>query len=454
MIKVSVIVTVYNGERYLKECLDSICNQSLNDIEIICVDDASTDSTPEILKEYSENICVITNDNNIFAGNSRNVGMKYARGEYLVFLDADDLYEPCMLEEAYLRAKKTQADIVIWQENILDVMTGKISGYPYAHIILNQIGEAAFSPERFNDKLFMLWNGWAWDKMFRREFILSEGLAFQGTKTSNDGLFVHAAMALAQRISFIQKVNVHHQTGITGSVSESRDSTCMNCILYLRELKTKLQQKILFSMYKNAYINWSTDYLYWNYRTLSEEARSQLKPELIRFFRDELHVDEINPNMFYNNYYRYIAGAFGAGRWDELPVNDGERWVQYYSLLADETSRIIEKNIESGYRIIIWGASLRAKAFLNTVLNYRDSITVVDINPSKWGTEIIEGIRVYSPDEIDRRGMSLKIIVLNPAIVMDVIDLYAESGRQVEDIDTFLKYGLVYNVAGEKSKGY
>lgn len=89
MVKVSVIVTVYNGEKYLKQCLDSVCNQTLRDIEIICVDDGSTDSSPLILKEYQQkdDRIQIYRQQNLYAGVARNTGKSHASGEYIIFWD-------------------------------------------------------------------------------------------------------------------------------------------------------------------------------------------------------------------------------------------------------------------------------------------------------------------------------------------------------------------------------
>ena len=94
--KVSVIIPVYNVEDYLRQCLDSVINQTLKDIEIICVDDGSTDKSLEILHEYEKKdsrITVLTQKNQ-YAGVARNVGMSVATGKYFVFLDSDDFFEP------------------------------------------------------------------------------------------------------------------------------------------------------------------------------------------------------------------------------------------------------------------------------------------------------------------------------------------------------------------------
>ena len=112
MVKVSVIIPVYNVEPYLKQCMDSVVGQTLKDIEIICVDDGSTDGSLDILKEYAteDSRIQIIEQKNAGAGAARNNGMRHATGKYLSFLDSDDFFEPRMLEKAYDLAEKDQAD--------------------------------------------------------------------------------------------------------------------------------------------------------------------------------------------------------------------------------------------------------------------------------------------------------------------------------------------------------
>lgn len=114
---VSVIIPVYNSNRYLKECLDSIVNQTLSNIEIICVDDGSTDGSLDILHEYAakDNRFVVLEQKNSGAGVARNLGMSIARGRYLSFLDSDDFFSLTLFEETVLRADTTNADIVVYR---------------------------------------------------------------------------------------------------------------------------------------------------------------------------------------------------------------------------------------------------------------------------------------------------------------------------------------------------
>ena len=115
MYKLSIIIPVYNVENYLRECLDSITNQTLKNMEIICIDDGSSDNSPNILKEYSKKdkrIKIITKKNGGQA-TARNLGIKEAKGEYITFVDSDDFIEPTMMEKLYTKAKDNNLDIAM-----------------------------------------------------------------------------------------------------------------------------------------------------------------------------------------------------------------------------------------------------------------------------------------------------------------------------------------------------
>ena len=107
---VSVLIPVYNVEDYLERCLDSVLNQTLTQIEVICVNDGSTDRSPEILKEYQENDSriVIVNKQNGGLPSARNAGIEKARGEYVGFVDSDDYVQPNMFEN-FIRQQKQKS---------------------------------------------------------------------------------------------------------------------------------------------------------------------------------------------------------------------------------------------------------------------------------------------------------------------------------------------------------
>ena len=121
MIKTSVIIPVYNTEKYLVECLESVLNQSQKELEIIAVDDGSTDHSLDILYQYQKvykNLQVYSQKNSR-QGTARNNGLQYAKGEYIYFLDSDDTIDPETLEDCYRQAKEKNLDIVLFDSKVI-----------------------------------------------------------------------------------------------------------------------------------------------------------------------------------------------------------------------------------------------------------------------------------------------------------------------------------------------
>lgn len=124
---ISVIVPVYNVEKYLERCLDSIINQTLKDVEIICVNDGSTDNSINILKEYSSQIIIVNKENGGLS-DARNKGLDYASAPYIAFVDSDDWIEETAFEEAYSAIEKYKTDFVcfgsqkVYEDNVFWMM--------------------------------------------------------------------------------------------------------------------------------------------------------------------------------------------------------------------------------------------------------------------------------------------------------------------------------------------
>ena len=168
-IKVSVIIPVYNVEKYLKQCLDSIVNQTLKDIEIICIDAGSTDGSVGIIKEYQlkdNRIDVVLSEEHFDAGAARNIGLEKAKGEYLAILDSDDFFNLNMLNDAYNRAKKDDSDIVIFYANQYDMKNNKISFMPWSMKAEYCPFKRAFSPDEMPKFIFNCFQNWTWNKLF------------------------------------------------------------------------------------------------------------------------------------------------------------------------------------------------------------------------------------------------------------------------------------------------
>lgn len=146
--KITVLVAVYNAEKYLNHCLDSLVNQTYRDLEIICIDDASTDMSWEILKEYASRdsrIILLKQSENGGQAKARNRGLEIATGDYVTMLDSDDWFSPDALELAVETAEKsTENDCVMFDVCYYDQKTGDESGYGYRTSQMIFTGEEAF----------------------------------------------------------------------------------------------------------------------------------------------------------------------------------------------------------------------------------------------------------------------------------------------------------------------
>ena len=249
MIKVSIIIPVYNVEGYLRQCLDSVLNQTLRDIEIICVDDGSTDGSSSILASYANRDprIVLLSQPCSGAGSARNLGMSRARGQYIDFVDSDDFIAPDMLERRFACAEETQADIVVSGFCRYDASGSVLQRRTVFGWAVNTLPRV-FSPEAFANSIFTTFNPAPWNKFFRADFVFRNRLQFQALPRCNDVCFTQTALALASRLTVLDESGYGYREGRLGSAQNTtaQDSTCV-CRAYsaLRENLHRL------GMYRN-----------------------------------------------------------------------------------------------------------------------------------------------------------------------------------------------------------
>lgn len=212
MVKVSVIVPVYNQEKYIERCMDSILAQSLQEIEVILVDDGSTDSTPDILRRYEQNDERITvlHQQNQYAGVARNHGLKAAQGEYVIFWDSDDYFSLDALEALYNESKKYDADICVGEATKMDMYDGTVKEKCY--INWGRVPEKC--PFNINDVpqyIFNIARNYPWNRLYKKSFLEQQNLQFSELKQSNDVSFVMKAFVVAEKITVIDQIIVYYQ---------------------------------------------------------------------------------------------------------------------------------------------------------------------------------------------------------------------------------------------------
>ncbi len=276
---VSVIVPVYNAEPYLRQCLESVLRQSLREIELICVDDGAEDASGAICEAYAAQDARIRvlHQENRGAGAARNAGLAAARGTYLAFLDADDLYAPQALEKAYARACGSGAEIVLFGAAYCDGEGALLfREEPNRRPLGNRTVFSAREAPRY---FFQVTSCNTWNKLFRREFVLAHALRFQEIRTANDLCFVYAAMARAERIALLPEDLVRHRVLRGANLQSRKSASPADFLTALEAVRRDLAELGLWEALERSFRNCVVSHCLFNYRTLDRAGRRRLSRE-------------------------------------------------------------------------------------------------------------------------------------------------------------------------------
>lgn len=237
MPKVSIIVPVYNVEKYLMKCLESLVNQTLEDIEIIVVNDGSTDNSKEILKDYQkrypEKIKYLEKENGGLS-DARNFGMPHATGEYIAFLDSDDYVELDLYEKMYKKAKEENSDLVecdfIWeypQKNVIDtgiIYNNKKDMLVYARVV-------------------------AWNKLIKRSLLEEHKIEFPKGLRYEDVEFFYKMLPYFNNVSFVKEPLIHYIQR-DSSISKVQNERTKEIFTVLDNVINYYKEKDLYEEYK------------------------------------------------------------------------------------------------------------------------------------------------------------------------------------------------------------
>lgn len=235
MPKVSIIIPVYNMEKYLRQCLDSVVNQTLQDIEIICIDDCSTDNSLLILKEYAEKdirFHIIEQKENCGQGRARNIAIDTAKGEYIAFVDPDDWIEPEMCEKMYNQAKLLSSEIVICEYKKHFVHTGDTKIYSFLEE-LDSLSKAHSVVWENNIKIdkeqvlktVLVSPCYSVNKIYKTDLIKRYNIKNSETRCYVDVLFVVKCLLNAEKISYTNDIFYNyriHSESVLRKISDKR----------------------------------------------------------------------------------------------------------------------------------------------------------------------------------------------------------------------------------------
>ncbi len=197
MIDISIIVPIYNAEKYLNKCIKSLINQTKKELEFILVNDGSTDSSEEIIKSYKDKRIKYFKNKNQGIGKTRNFGMKKATGKYIMFLDSDDYLATNACEELFSKAEKDNLDLVINNFYRVEEETEK-----KVEVIIPEFKNTTLKD---NKRLLLDVNLAPWNKLYKREFLKKNKIQFVEDLKYEDAPFVVEAMDKAKKIGYIKK---------------------------------------------------------------------------------------------------------------------------------------------------------------------------------------------------------------------------------------------------------
>ena len=230
--KLSIIAAVYNLENYLPRCLDALVNQTLQEIEILCVDDGSTDSAPQIIDEYAKkypNKVKAFHKKNGGEFTTRNYGLERACGEYVTFVDVDDYVELDWAEKLYTAAKEGDADLAVCAFERIDLDTGKV-------VSTNMTNFGNSVKEINNEDDFMLFiNPAPWNKIYKLEKV--KDLRFLNFRGFNDMIFLTSSYTKIKKVAFVPDILYHYFLRYDSQIHNVNKQDVENFKKYLLELK-------------------------------------------------------------------------------------------------------------------------------------------------------------------------------------------------------------------------
>lgn len=265
---VSVIIPFHNCVNYIDKCLSSIKNQSLKNIEMICINDGSTDGSLEKVKTHAKNDARITimSQKNYNAGVARNVGLCVAKGEYISFIDADDFIEHDMFEELYNHSRKYMTEITICNLFLYDEIN-KVDKKVDWTLKANKANKIVFNYKDIPSEIFTLTNCWVWNRLYNANFLKKCNVKFQSLQSANDTYFSCITLAMASRISCLNKRLIHYRTNrvvqnstTSNQTKEKSPTDMLKCFLKIYE---KLNEINIYEAVKLSFLNVSISHIHW-----------------------------------------------------------------------------------------------------------------------------------------------------------------------------------------------
>jgi len=299
---VSILVPCYNVEKFIRQCMDSIVNQTLTDLEIICLNDGSTDGTLAILQEYAakdSRVRIIDKPNSGY-GDSMNKGLEAATGEYIGIVESDDWADADMFEALYKAAKEHDCDMV--KSNFYDYLGGNSTLH---EIIPAEDAEQVLRPR---EHLAIFWEAsFIWTGLYRRNWLNQHGIRFLPTPGASyqDVGFNFKTLACAERAWFTRSAFLHYRRDNENSSVKSAAKIWSVCDEHY-EIERFIMERSDLSMLTSVAMRMKYQSYYWNFRRLAMPADREFCLRVSQEFRNGFSNCRVQEKIFKPKHYRKL----------------------------------------------------------------------------------------------------------------------------------------------------
>lgn len=436
--KVSVIIPVYNAENYIKECLDSVLSQSLPELEVLCIDDCSTDRSVEVISQEAlrdARVVLIRNECNMGAGETRNRGIALAKGKYFFFLDADDFLAEDAVEKLYERSEQHSLQLCFCPHAVYDETNGSLRKSPQTtDVFLKRYQNRVFSFVQVRRFLYQNIFCVPWNRLYLTEFVRNSPVRFPRLRNSEDFFFGDAIVTEAVRMGTVEPEGplVYYRMGREGQVSSTLGKNPLCMTESVRLLHDYLIQNHRLAGMERSYHTIALDVLLFSVSAAG--ASDSLKSRMAERGFAETGMAGLSRGDFanaasYKTYLAFLEGRLTAFDPYMTSVKEDREKCEKVRAFLEEHRR--EKTA-------LWGMSKRGQALLNAVSTGRGFDCYIDENPGR-GKEAPGGAAVRKYEEI---AEPLDYVMISNAKYYE--EIYTRCRRRnpecrVIDLDTFFR---------------
>ena len=435
-VKISVIMPSLNVEKYIDECVQSVLNQSLKEIEIICVDAGSTDGTLEKLKSYEANdkrVKVIISDKKSY-GYQMNLGLSLAKGEYVGIVETDDFIEKRMYEKLYSMAKETNVDYVNGGYYLFADSPKK---HVYANSDRDIAGEECGKKIELGNQMNLRMKdmGGLWRSVYRRTFLEEKNIKFHETLGASyqDVGFLIQVYLLAKDAAFIQDKLYFYRIDNENSSVKSIDK--IMCIKKEYEYVTSCfkNRDLYKDEYELAILKRKLREYFWNYTHISENVGEIfLKGVRIEIEEMEEKFQDVNLSEVQKNFLNILTlEETRTAYWNQIKIKR-QNMLRILDLMLMNKNLVIASS----------GKYCEYILFLHNLLELRSVEAVCDNSPQKQG-QCIQNYVIQDLDNYIQENKAKRYIIANKRFASEIKAQLLKAGideKNIETIELFPKF--------------